>query len=1360
MARVFISHASDDESVAGRVHGWLVDDGHEVFRAHSLRDGIPVGVDWEQRLHDELRRADAVVCVVTSAFLTSRWCTAEVAIARSRGCRLLPVRAEPGLIDPLLSSVQYVDMTREPDEVRPFLAGALRQLGAVWPGDRSPFPGLLPFEADQHQVFFGRAEEIGQLAGMLRSPVGQAAGAAVLVVGPSGCGKSSLVRAGLLPVLGREPEWLTLQVLVPGTDPVAALARELATVARRSGLGWTVAHVREQLAEAGLGRVAEELLLADTAGPRQRLLLVIDQLEELLTQTAAADRARLAALLRPALTGPVRMVATLRPEFLDQLLTYPELADLPTRVYPLRPLGRAALRTVIEKPARLAGITVHEDLVARLVDDTASGDALPLLAFTLAQLADGVTRGGQLSCARYDQLGGVQGALTRQADAALADAVAAGGRDGDQVIANLLRLVTVDEQGHPTRWRVRRDELPAPVTIELDPFVARRLLTTSTGDGPNNDVVVMGVAHEALLSAWPPLSRAITAAAAGLRARRGIERAAAEWHDHGRAAARLWGGGHLAAAVIDTGARLRPDTTRRWVPTRRRVLVTDRVDTSPRARDFLRASIRRDRHRRRRAVVVLSALLAMALVSAGIAVLQQARAREGQRVAQEQQRIATATGLVGQATAARTTNQRTALRLSLAAHRINPTGETRTNLINTLIDNRYAHTLDGPVDEVSVAFAPGEHTTIVAAAGRVFGGDTGEAVLWDVADPVRPHRLGSLAGHASGITALAFTADARMLATGGEDGAVVLWDVTDPTRPRRSGSMTGHDDTVTSVSFAPDGRTLATGSGDRTAILWDVTDPNQPRQLGAPLDHQDWVSAVAFAPDGRTLATGSEDGAVILWDLTTLSQPRPINAPLMHDGFVGDVTFSPDSHTLAVGSDYGAVLWDVTDLRSPRQLGPPLAGTRTVRSCAFSPDGRTLATAGDDATVMVWDLTDLDHPSQVGAPLAGHLGSVWSVAFAPDGHTVASGTTAGELNLWDLNAPTHPQPLGQPLTSPNDGIPSVAFSSDGHTLATGGNDGVLLWALTEPAQPRQLGGPLPGTAGAIPSLALTPDGNTLVVGGSGGVVLWDVTRPLQPRQLEPPLVGPDADGFSLVLDGHTLAVGVGAGVVLWDLTEPARPRRLGTLPNGHTAPLAFTAGGRVLAATDRSRAAEVSLWDLADAAHPRPLPTLDGDLVGSGRDTVATSDFDEFEEQTVTVWSLTDPAHPRRLGAPLRGHYRFVESVAFATDRHMVAVAADQGPITLWDATDPGQPGRLTAALPGNTDGVSLVAFAPNQRTLATDNADGQVLLWDLTEFNDLLTNPVTKACAITDGGFDDQEWTLRIPGIPYQNTCPDIRPR
>lgn len=193
MARVFVSHAREDFALAREVRQWLSEAHHEVFLAQDLRDGIAVGEEWEQRLQKELQLADAVVCVVTSAYLHSTWCAVEVGIAWWRGSQLLPLCAEPDVIHPLLTSVQHTDYTADPAAARAEVIKALHRVVATWPDDRSPFPGLRAFDTDQHQVFFGRADEVKHLSELLRSPAERAEGAALLVVGPSGCGKSSLV---------------------------------------------------------------------------------------------------------------------------------------------------------------------------------------------------------------------------------------------------------------------------------------------------------------------------------------------------------------------------------------------------------------------------------------------------------------------------------------------------------------------------------------------------------------------------------------------------------------------------------------------------------------------------------------------------------------------------------------------------------------------------------------------------------------------------------------------------------------------------------------------------------------------------------------------------------------------------------------------------------------------------------------------------------------------------------------------------------------------------------------------------------------------------------------------------------------
>jgi TIR domain len=138
VAWVFVSHAGADFELARGVCGWLIEAGHEVFLDQHPRHGIAVGEEWEQRLHNELRRADAMVCVVSSAYVASQWCADEITIARNRGITLLPVQAETGVTHPRLASVQHANLTRDPDAVRTSLIEALRLIDATRPGNRSP----------------------------------------------------------------------------------------------------------------------------------------------------------------------------------------------------------------------------------------------------------------------------------------------------------------------------------------------------------------------------------------------------------------------------------------------------------------------------------------------------------------------------------------------------------------------------------------------------------------------------------------------------------------------------------------------------------------------------------------------------------------------------------------------------------------------------------------------------------------------------------------------------------------------------------------------------------------------------------------------------------------------------------------------------------------------------------------------------------------------------------------------------------------------------------------------------------------------------------------------------------------------
>jgi WD40 repeat protein len=1269
--------------------------------ARDLDEGIRVGEDWKERLYEELRAADALVCLITAKYAESPWCAAELGIADSSGMKILPVRAEPYAEHRLVTTIQYADLAADPEQARLELVGALRRLDAGGPGGPeagSPYPGLRPFEARMARLFFGRTAETRRLAERLRAPAGRGEAGLLVVVGPSGSGKSSLVRAGLDPVVSSDPDWLALPPLVPGRDPIAALARVFLTTSRALELGWSLSDIETALREAdGLDRLATELTAAATR-PAHRLLLVVDQAEELVTRTDPAARERFAATLRGAASGPVRTVATLRSDFLDPVLELAARVGLPVSTFPLPPLNRDMLPVVITEPARRAGLTVGDELVARLVADTGSGQALPLLAFVLSQLAAEVGRGGTLSAERYDALGGVHGALTRQADAALAAACAASGRTEADVLAGMLRLVTVDGDEHATRRQLDYGTLPAQVRAELDEFVDARLLTIDTDRGRP----VISVAHDKVLTAWAPLAMAISQAVDELRLRRTVEDAASEWDRSGRPVDHLWDRARILTALRTLG----------------------RSDLTATEAAFLDAGRRHGERRRRRATAVLSVLLLLISAGAALALTQWRIAANQREAARSAQRAALASGLMARADALRGSDSRAALRLGIAAARIAPGNQTQASLLETVtsIPNLQT-TLLGHTERVrSVAFAPDGRTLATGSADNT-------VLLWDVTNPANPHQLGGpLRGHSEQVWSVAFAPDSRTLATGSADNTVLLWDVTNPANPHQlGGPLAGHAAGVWSVAFAPDGRTLATGSADHTVLLWDVTEPANPHRLGGPFgSHTGEVWSVAFAPDSRTLASGGADSRVLLWDVSDRNNARRLAAPLYSDDNapVNAVAFAPGGDTLAIGSDNNAVTrWDVTDPATPYRLTDSFRGhTDQVNAVAFAPDGKTLATGSNDSTVILWDLTGRYAPvSPVGAPLRGHTKEVNAVAFSPDGHTLVSAGDDDQAVLWDVTDPAHARQYRTPLRGHKNTIGSVALTPDGRTLATGSPDRTaILWDVSDPAHPRQLGQPLRGHISWIWCLAVSPDGRTLATGSADTtVLLWDITDREHPHRLGQPLRGHTDPVGSVAFssDGRTLATGATGrtdkSVILWDITDPAHPRRLGAPLRGHT--------------------------DAVNSVAFSP----DGHTLATGS-----------EDKSVILWDVTDRKNARRLARPLVGHTGRVTSVAFSPDGHTLATGSTDRTAILWDLADREAPRRIGAPLKGHTDEIWSVRFSPDGRTLATGSTDKTVILWDLRSLQAPPAEVVRRACAQAAGGLSRDEWARFIRSLPYEDTC------
>src|SRR4051794_15795033 len=455
MAALFVSHSSHDRGAVEAVSARLRAAGFAaLFVDFDPEQGIPAGRSWERELYAQLRQTDAVIFLASPAAVASQWCLLEVGLARSLTRPIVPVRLELGVRLALLADVQWLDLDAANPE--PGLARLLAGLAAAgldpadsfaWDPRRPAYPGLAPFQGADAAVFFGREREAARLVQLLQPTLARGPGRFVGIVGPSGSGKSSLLRAGLLPRLARQPgRWVLLPPLLPGRQPLRALAGGLArafAAAGRPRPAGELAALLEQGPAALAGLAGELAALHQDGAGRPGVLLVIDQAEELLTRTGPGEQQAFLALLGGALgeDSPLWAVATLRSEF---LATAPERAGLAAAIddpLVVEPLGRARLAEVIARPARRAGLDLEAGLVERMVEDTAGGDALPLLAYTLRELAEQAGSDGLLSLAEYQDLGGVVGALQHQADR-LADELARRGH-GPAVLPTLLKLVTV-----------------------------------------------------------------------------------------------------------------------------------------------------------------------------------------------------------------------------------------------------------------------------------------------------------------------------------------------------------------------------------------------------------------------------------------------------------------------------------------------------------------------------------------------------------------------------------------------------------------------------------------------------------------------------------------------------------------------------------------------------------------------------------------------------------------------------------------------------------------------------------------------------------------------------------------------------
>lgn len=364
----------------------------------------------------------------------------------------------------------------------------------------------------------------------------------------------------------------------------------------------------------------------------------------------------------------------------------------------------------------------------------------------------------------------------------------------------------------------------------------------------------------------------------------------------------------------------------------------------------------------------------------------------------------------------------------------------------------------------SVAFSPDGQRLAVA-------GKSGVVNLFRVSDLESPQRL---VLHTSRVSDLIFSPDGELLASGGGE-QIHLWRSEDGAY---LGTLTGHAGGITSLSFSSAGDLLASASVDPTVRLWSMVRMECVGQIRVG-SARVWVAQCS--PTDRTLTTASEDGAVRVWNMDSCECLVTLRG---YSNKTWSLAFSPNRSLLFAGNDDALVRgWDVREARPAVEL--PGHASR-VWAVACSPDGQWAASGSDDLSVRLWDLRS----GTCRHVLQGHTDWVRALAFDPGSGLLASAAEDGRVIIWDVER-------GHAVTQIEGGIPrvlvAVAFCQDGQCVAVGGaGNAVHLFSSTDGSRLGEMEG---HEAWITTLVSHGPAGSMLASCGEDGLVkIWNMDR--------------------------------------------------------------------------------------------------------------------------------------------------------------------------------------------------------------------------------------------------------------------------
>ncbi|RWE25953.1 MAG: hypothetical protein EOS41_09595 [Mesorhizobium sp.] len=1188
---------------------------------------------------------------------------------------------------------------------------------------RSPFRGLDAFEFEDADLFFGRARAIAACTARLEQQA--ASGTAFLLIyGMSGCGKSSLLRAGLLPSLTRPGAvagislWRRCLIrLSEGPDVFAVLAAALlheaavpelaceATAAEfarlcRSAPDQALAMVRQALRKA-----------AGPARPQIRLLVAIDQLEELFTtERQPATREALVRFMAVlAASGLVWVVAVIRSDFFHRCGEVPGFSALKDGLasYELLPPTGPEIAQIIREPAVVAGLRFEESAELGRLDDVlqaaaaADPGSLPLLEFVLDALYEAGRERRVLTFAHYRALGGLEGAIASRADEVV-DLLAP---EIQEALPAVLRALTTASLGDETVTArpalfteiASTSTRSALVSALID---ARLLVSDEDAEGH----VFVRIAHEALLSRWPRARDIVNANRNFLATRERLRADAHRWHLESR----------NRELLLPSGKRLAEGEE---------LMLSRREEVDDAVLEYIEASLRAHRQKEEE-----DRHAELALIEAA----EEAKRERLEREAERRSLAATAANRL----ARRTRNAAiVALTLALMAGagalvafkaREEARGQRDQAIRNQFLSLSF-------LSEQSTAAGNTEAAILLALEALPSKDQSERPYLFEAEaalyKALLAHHQIKILRPGAGVADAAFNPTGDRIVTASYDKTAAVWDISSGAE---TAVLKGHEEALERAEFSPDGSRILTAARDGTARLWDAVSGEQLFIL-RPVGN--YPTAI-FSPDGTRVLTAGEDSDVTLWDARTGKKLLSVDS----DGYAR-AAFSSDGRSFAAARKHLVSIWNTADGVLTRSI--PGNWPYTL---AFSPDGSRMLAGpwGWHSHRDTSSLFDLSKGTEI-AKLAGSKSDTQlnGVIFSHGGQRIATVSLDGTARIWDGALGTLDDVLGQEVsglkadtdTDERDQEMNGAFTPDDRFLATASVNGpIRIWDVERAS----LVTTIAGHESLVEHLEFSPvDGNILLTASHDGTArLWDVDGALTTtlsHEYRPTFAVFSPDNV------HLLTGGGDSAAHLWNVVSGRETIRLDTHEIVQNA--AFSPDGRRVATA--SLGGEVRIWDVASGSETAQFRSHGGLIqIQFGRDgkSLLTASING----TAQLWDAatgtelaainTSSNLPQAILSPdgrlilaagednaghilktggtelkaLVGHQDRITAAAFNPDGRLVATGSLDHTARIWSTAD----GANVGILEGHTGAVTVVAFSPDGQSLLTGSRDGTVRIW------------------------------------------------